>query len=68
MYRPFYGRADSGKTQYTAGERLVVDTWIRVVCNKDGEGNNVLKVSNHECSAGNWSPPLPVCPGMGILE
>ncbi|XP_052220829.1 zona pellucida sperm-binding protein 3 receptor-like isoform X2 [Dreissena polymorpha] len=35
--------------------------WIRVVCNKDRQGDAVLNVSNHVCSAGNWTPALPVC-------
>ncbi|KAH3792423.1 hypothetical protein DPMN_145919 [Dreissena polymorpha] len=57
-YRPYdFGR----KTFYNAGERLIVGTKIRVVCNKDRQGDAVLKVSNHVCSAGNWSQPLPVC-------
>ncbi|KAH3792790.1 mucin-5AC-like [Dreissena polymorpha] len=59
-YRPYHvGR----KTFYNAGERLRDTTYIRVVCNKDRQGDAVLKVSNHLCSAGNWSPPLPVCQG-----
>ncbi|KAH3796667.1 hypothetical protein DPMN_150236 [Dreissena polymorpha] len=60
-YRRYHGRTASGKTIYDAGERLIVGTWIRVVCNKDRQGDAVLKVSNHLCSAGNWSPALPVC-------
>ncbi|KAH3796378.1 hypothetical protein DPMN_149946 [Dreissena polymorpha] len=60
-YRPYHGLTASGNTFYNAGERVNVGTWIRVVCNKDRQGDSVLNVSNHLCSAGNWSPALPVC-------
>ncbi|KAH3796594.1 hypothetical protein DPMN_150163 [Dreissena polymorpha] len=67
-YRPYHGRTASGKTQYTAGENLHDGKWIRVVCNKDRQGDAVHKVSTHLCRAGYWEPALPVCQGLYMLE
>ncbi|KAH3800192.1 hypothetical protein DPMN_153821 [Dreissena polymorpha] len=67
-YRPYHDGTASGKTHYNAGERIIVDKWIRVVCNKDRQGDGVLNVSKHLCSAGDWIPTLPVCQALCNYE
>ncbi|KAH3800178.1 hypothetical protein DPMN_153807 [Dreissena polymorpha] len=58
-YWSFYGN-----TRYNAEKRLPGGTWIRVVCNKNQQGDAALNVSKHECSAGKWDPILPDCQAL----